>query len=227
MRLPKALSVSYLVLGFLGAISLSFPLLFAHVSWFASDSSRPRAPSSELQCATFTVVLCQLLATGAIVALPYTVHGEELRSAYIVALLLLHGVLALPSIAGRCITGGKGTTGSKGGVVDVTTLYWLLSGVAATVHFHNWIHVLGRHHLDGFAAVAELFAAGWSNSCQTSISFDVVFTHFATALFMVEQGGARGVALAALSLVGSAAVVFPVFLALREARYEQELRKKQ
>ena len=89
------LVLAYIAVAFLGAVSLSFPLFFTHLgalpqldSSFGFGERRPRT-----SC-WWAWPACCGASLFAILILPLSVHSS--RDVFIVALLIVHGVLSLP-----------------------------------------------------------------------------------------------------------------------------------
>ena len=101
--MPARTALAYVVLAFLGAVSLAFPLLLTHLLVLPPP---PRRSSSAAAAAAKAVTdrgwsgirwlwpACTVVALLSTVALPLSVHTS--RPLFIVALALLHLVLAVP-----------------------------------------------------------------------------------------------------------------------------------
>ena len=135
-RLPPRVALAYIILAFLGAVSLAFPLLFAHLlvldpsppppSPRAPPSSPrdtkakkglapppPQQPSLDDDDGSWWWSICVGLALGSIVALPLSVHDHEHRAIFTLALVVVHIVLALPYLFAAVSSLFGGANGSK------------------------------------------------------------------------------------------------------------------
>jgi hypothetical protein len=172
--------LSFLVLGFFGAISAAFPLAFATVH------AQKQLQKMERKCAdgagrgkepTASGWLLGLPAAVAVVSallLPYTVQPST-RSAFVAALAALHVVLLLPALFNPAAD-TAGSDGGQGKKLDrlMVVMFGSIAGAAAMQHWHNLAQVafgspvdLAFPSLNGtVASLRQLLAAGFSNSCQ-------------------------------------------------------------
>lgn len=196
-ELPWSSSLAYTATGFLGAISLSFPLFFAHVLHLKS-TSLPHQRNHQRMLVSPLQLACCLIAVVSVAILPFAVHGNY--QVYVVALSLLHVVLAVPSIAGLALSTTR-TQQLKNIVIDGTSswgvpleqFYGWTAGACMTMHFINTCSVIAAQCSTIWDVPGVLMVGGWRNVCQSSISFDVVFTTLAMFLFVTyEHGLPRG-----------------------------------
>lgn len=202
-------------LAFLGAVSASFPLLFARLLASPAPDARRRSDSAT-PVATWTQLACTALALGSVVLLPLTVDRSAWRAAYIAALALLHVVLVVPLLTSRGATTSDAAARSddvplRNGV-PLRDVYLMLAGAAAALHVSYCAAFALRG--DELASPAAFLAAAYSNLCQQSISLDVWFTGAASGvLFVARRGWAGGAPLAALQPLLGVGACFALFAA--------------
>ncbi|KAI9205281.1 uncharacterized protein BJ171DRAFT_71053 [Polychytrium aggregatum] len=246
---PKANTNTWIfvVLGFLGAMGFSVPLFLAQHHIYARGS----LPVLVQPQPSMLLSICIGLSLLSVVSTTYTPLDSPLFG---FNLKLLHGLLFLPIV----IAGGLGIfaprrsdhsdrsppetarhrshdSASQG---YLSNLYWLIAGAAITSHAMLTLDHFSTRKLDALG----LWAAIWTNDCQTSISVDYLASLVVITFFMAreivrqlsqtsqaskpkqQQGlflttvavGLLWSGLAALALVASLSVVFPIFLAVRE-----------
>ncbi len=229
--LPWRLTVAYTATGFLGAISLSFPLFFSHVTFLdcpalMGSAFRTPAPLQGTRVSALQAA-CAAVAVASVVVLPLTLRKHD--TAYVSALAALHVVLAVPAVVELAGLGGGRAGGGARGAFGLRDAYLFLAGACFAVHAGlmaaavEWIvsssAAAGGGAMGAGEVLTALVAAGWQNACQSSISFDVVFTTAAVALFLAGRRGWRDGALAAvLSPLLSVGCVFSLFMAAEFGR---------
>lgn len=216
-------SLSYVIVGFLGAISLAFPILFAHLFLLAVQQKRPVADTPVARL-SIPLALCNLAAMVGVVLLPLTYESHR-RTVYTFGLLLVHFVLGLPCLVGRpsLVPSGANTWERNSARATLAAFYAFLAGASLLMHIHNVCRAL----LDLTAsipveeALVRVFLGPLSRAppfteslCQYSISMDVVFTSIAAIGYMNATHMNRGIVCALLTPLLSVAVTFPTFLAL-------------
>lgn len=200
--MPRYLSISYIILGFLGAISLAFPLFFAHVFCSRSHTVVHR---------TFSIpmAVCAVLAIVSVAVLPVTWNSHR-RTYYTGALMLVHCILGVPSLLPVQKLSCQSEQQKKSSIY-LAILYLGLAGASMMMHIVNWIHVLvdidGRFEL--------IFQGAFGTLCQKSISLDVCLTSIACIVYMLSVNFRRGSVAMLLTPVVSIAVTFPFFQALQ------------
>jgi hypothetical protein len=225
LRVSRAVALAYVLVGFLGAISLAFPLLFAHLA--ALRSATPRAQQLLRVAPSRTLLACGLAAMLGVVVLPLT-HRSHRASAYRFALMLVHVVLAVPALLGRPAPepAAAGAAAHRRAALRLALWYAFLAGASLILHAHNVARAVlelpeaaqpgwwGPHQLA--AVLRQLVLGPWQLSeCQQSISYDVLFTTVAAQTFMATQGAWT---LAALAPLLGIATAFPAFLAIENAQ---------
>jgi hypothetical protein len=149
-------------------------------------------------------VLCAIAAFAAVVVLPETVHIHH--KSYVIALMTLHVVLALPSIWSFFVGDGEMKYSLQG-------MYYFLAGASLTMHMTTLMTGLKASNFDWL----KLLHAGWQNSCQSSISYDVVFTIVVCSLYAYARRGKMACfCLLLLSPIISVGAAFAYFLAMEE-----------
>jgi len=194
--------LAFLVVGFFGAISASFPIAFATVHAYRRDGTF----LDHLRCRNFSVVKKQPAATApstrwlvvpAIAAmisatmLPYTV--KTANGIYIASLAVLHVVLILPALLSQSPVVGRVPAKSDLAVIwhsKTALIFACVAGAAALQHLHNlcqymWPQAVSHSNR---AVEGSLLEAGWANACQASISYDAVFSASACLLYMAANG---------------------------------------
>jgi len=222
--LSRTKQLAFLLLAFLGAVSASFPLAFSII--FSRRLHNPIDFHGETPAISITwlgipsgiAILCSLL-------LPLTVHDSRL--VYITALALLHFILIVPTLCNSTVKTKASNDLDK---MKLSLIYGIICGAVAIQHVHNISTYCLSHFLveDGLSSfVVGLVQAGWSNSCQSSISWDSVFSSIACILFIL---GVRGfqhlVSVLVLSVLFSPAAVFSGFLAWETLTAEKNERNK-
>jgi len=213
LGVSRLIATAYVLVGFLGAISLAFPLLFAHLYSLA------REKQTMVPCLTFSIGLSNLLALCGVLLLPLTCETHR-RTIFTWALMLVHFVLGMPCIVGRptCISCGSATARRES--IKLGFFYIFLAGLSLAVHLSNVFRAGLQLSLENpssnFLWLAEEIVFGpFRNSlCQFSISFDVVFTSIAAMAYMVGTEPKLGSLLALATPFISVAASFPCFLAL-------------
>eukprot|EP00128_Syssomonas_multiformis_P004799 Colp12_sorted_trinity150504_noHs@35864 len=194
---------AFALVGFLGAISLGFPLFFSYLKGTVIENGRQRQSKF--------LLFCVVLTMAGIVVLPAT-SGK----AYEVILLAIHFLLAVPFFRST-----KGTSESMHSATLICATYAFLSGIAFTLHLTNVMRVIAENWgpdstVSGLLDV--ILSGGFTHSCQISISFDVVFITVASMLFVVGEGSWMGGFLMMLSPVLSVGCSFGLSLLVYELR---------
>jgi hypothetical protein len=196
--LSRTHQLAFLVLGFFGAISASFPLAFAFVNalqhcpqsqsagWFH------RSPTAEPHPNLFFLAVPAALAIISALALPYTVHAAD-RTLYVVALALLHVICLVPTLCNKVSLTTKTTSGGgqfpssaavgSTGDAKLAVLFATISGAAAVQHAHNLLQYATAAGTN--PSWAHLLSAGWANDCQASISWDACLSGVACLVFLL------------------------------------------
>ncbi|GBG26121.1 Hypothetical Protein FCC1311_023412 [Hondaea fermentalgiana] len=219
LGVPGYLSLAYVLVGFLGAISLSFPLLFGHLFVLAnrraSETAAPLVPKT-----TGTLVFCNLVAMISVLVLPHTYESHR-QTYYTWALMIVHVILMAPCFVGRPTTIPATHKDASRYRLLTIVLYTFLAGASMVAHIHNNLRVsLAFMSARPDASFVDLLRYIYldpflQSFCQCSISFDVVFTSIAAAAYMISTSFWRGLLLGALVPVLGIAVTFPLFLALQ------------
>ena len=209
--------LAFLVVGFLGAISVAFPLFFADV--LARHRHRlgmkDGVASAEVSLG-LTAVAPLVAALVCAFVLPHTVHRAPV--VYTVALASLHFVLMIPSLFN-----GRAPTADNRAHARLALVYAAIAGATALQHGQNLTIYLTQSEVT--PDFRQLLAAGWDGHCQSSISWDAVFTSFACIAFMVaSRGWANALPFVVLSPFFTVAATFSAFLASNELRLLLELR---
>ena len=218
--LPRGMALAYTATGFLGAISLSFPLFFSHVLLLHEDEQRPPGnkkrrtnvtSSTAIVRVSLLQIVCSVIASISVVVLPATVHTD--KQSYVIALIALHVVLGIPSLVEFVFSSSTVNLWFPR-TLSLKNVYQIMALASCFVHFKHMAS--GLHGVD--YDVIELFNAGWQNTCQRSISYDVVFTTLVCALYSYAKvGTAKSFFLPLLlSPVLSVGTTFAYFLAMEE-----------
>ena len=197
---------AYCLCGFMGAVSLAFPLFLSSVADLPAAQRRSDIRVTPLQLA------CAILAFCSVAILPATVDDDAWSTTYAVSLFLLHTVLALPCFCALAmpprLAKARGFTAKYG--LSPRLFYCLFAGASGAYHLNAVVHAI----VASDASVSQLLVSGWSNSCQVSISFDVVFTGLASAAFFTRRLGSQGLLLALLSPLVGIGSAFSLFAAI-------------
>ena len=215
--LPRGMALAYTATGFLGAISLSFPLFFSHVLLLHEDEQKKKSSRTNVISSTAIVhvsllqIVCSVIASISVVVLPATVHTD--KQSYVIALIALHVVLGIPSLV-EFVFSSSTVEFWFPRTLPLKNVYQIMALASCVVHFKHMAS--GLHEVD--YDVIELFNAGWQNTCQRSISYDVVFTTLVCALYSYAKvGTARSFFLPLLlSPLLSVGTTFSYFLAMEE-----------
>ena len=223
---------AFVLFGFLGAISGSLALFLSHTLTVAAQraaggaapprgaaavaAARPVAPGA-------LYLLCAFISLVSVVLLPLTVDTNY--GPFCVALLFLHFALPVPYLlqtkqqqidAEEEEEEEEEKKARDGGALRLCLFYAVVAGASLAIHAVNVsIAFLEAYNRLGAltATLGALAAGGWTNACQISISFDVVFT---TGLCAVHVGARHGAAVAAAFLAGamllSPGAAFPFYL---------------
>ena len=219
-------SFSYVTLAFLGAVSVAFPLFLIHIlvlppSPLPPPSQPPPSRQSPSKSAPRPIltspvpmpragsgrlwVLCTLTALASTIALPLSLHTS--RPIFIIALGLLHIVLAIP-YAAAALLGIRAAPLSPTQLRVLACATALLHAVATAAAMRWDLRIASPYaSLLSLAALGELMAgalrAAGRNVCQASVAIDALGAALASTAFTL------------LATVGrragqSSAVAFPV-----------------
>ena len=195
--------LAFLVVGFFGAISASFPIAFATVHAYRRDDasldhlrcgnySKLRNQPATVASSTRWLVIPAIAATISAALLPYTVKSAN--GIYVASLAVLHVVLILPALLNQSPIVGR--VPAKNDVVAIwhlktALLFASVAGAAVLQHLHNLCQYVWPQALSHGDAATEgsLLAAGWANACQASISYDAVFSACACLIYMAANSG--------------------------------------
>jgi len=192
--------LAYLCAAFLGAVSFSFPLWLLHIivtpqapafqaavkkdkkekkrKGAPADDEAPPSNEPALRSFWSTCVgggLCSVLVLPLVVA-----HS---RNSFIVALIVLHTVLLVPS-AYRAIFPSPNPNGTGLIIQD----YLAVAASSFMIHLANTARgVAGA--LESDTPLSTFFGATARNYCQASISIDAVLALFAGGAFVFAQRG--------------------------------------
>ncbi len=194
--IPRYVALSYVILGFLGAISLAFPLAFLHIFLLRGQRKAGAPFPSEMAG-------CAAIGVACVAVLPQT-WDHYRRSYYTYALMTLHGILALP----LALPQREPQSARKDGK-SLAVLYLLLAGASAMFHLINFVSALAV--FDG--KLERVWGGAWGTICQQSISFDVCFSSVACCAYMIAVDSRRGLLATAATPFFSIAATFPFFLA--------------
>ena len=236
----------YTATGFMGAISLSFPLFFGHLLLLDDDKKHSGQKNSGKHTATHThnrasylQLVCATAAAISVIVLPQTVHTHPVT--YVQALMALHTVLAIPSMwdlmllinpqqatratraprAPRAprVTPTHTSLLSTLSPLSLRNTYHVLAGASFAVHVTQM--VVGLKATNG--NVLDLVWSGWQNTCQSSISWDVVFTTLVCSVYVhARRGTAHSLAFVAFAPFLSIGAVWSLFLAKEEGGLGQD-----
>ena len=148
--------------------------------------------------------------------LPQTVHTHP--QTYVIALFLLHIVLAIPALCSLFITSEievlLPTTTTTTISLQLQHLYFGLTGASFVVHLTHLITAVKES-----STISDLIHFGWQNTCQSSISYDVVFTILICGLYVgARRGFGSGCLVVMLSPFVSVGATFSFFLAMEESK---------
>ncbi|KAJ3196694.1 hypothetical protein HK101_008033 [Irineochytrium annulatum] len=172
----------YTVLGFIGAISVAFPLFLIQRSLVTVSSpytlERPARPTTLL-----TLMMVLSIASNTLtpfIAKDSSYFGYNLKA--------LHFFLLLPIIlvAGRTLIFWPAQSERRRRVVSgigVAPLYGFLAGGSIVSHLNLSLDYFVRSN----GTAADLMAAIFSNPCQTSITSDLGFTTLVASVFMLRE----------------------------------------
>ncbi|KAL1526333.1 hypothetical protein AB1Y20_015047 [Prymnesium parvum] len=205
--MPAWLAVAHVVAAFLGAVSLAFPIFFAHLLLLGTPRGNPTADGGQTKASRMWIG-CVGLSLVSIAALPATV--SRARALFIAALIVVHFVLLIP-FGVRAHPRAR-LTGSltRREFVALALLTFLL-------HIHaSWAaytEVSAHGHTGSLRSfAAALVGAVTRNVCQASISIDAGMASAAGFVYMVERSGVRALWLCLLAPIISPAAA----LALHE-----------
>ena len=235
----------YTATGFMGAISLSFPLFFGHLLLLddgkknsgqknsgqknSGTRGQPHTATHKHNQTSYLQLVCATAATISVIVLPQTVHTHPVR--YVQALMALHTVLAIPSmwdlmllVKPQQATRATQTTQTSTSLLStlsplsVRNTYHVLAGASFAVHVTQM--VVGLKATNG--NVLDLAWSGWQNTCQSSISWDVVFTTLVCSVYVhARRGTAHSLAFGAFAPFLSIGAVWSLFLAMEEGGLDQ------
>ena len=219
-RMKKQITLAYTATGFLGAISLSFPLFFSHLLLLdveeKEEKNEDQSSIKTAKTASLLQIVCAVIAVIAVVVLPQTVHTHP--QTYVIALFLLHIVLAIPALCSLFITSEievlLPTTTTTTISLQLQHLYFGLTGASFVVHLTHLITAVKES-----STISDLIHFGWQNTCQSSISYDVVFTILICGLYVgARRGFGSGCLVVMLSPLVSVGATFSFFLAMEESK---------
>ncbi|KAJ9446872.1 hypothetical protein DIPPA_06993 [Diplonema papillatum] len=211
--LSLAATLSYIWLGFAGAISVALPLFIARCephafapAWTA-EGSRPKKEGPAAQSRPRGGAgcnLCVTVAVASIVAMPAAkgtwFFGVALASLH-VSLLLLPGVLFRnPELV-------SGTRNER------KYAFLALAFAAFLVHAYN-LHLVDGTRLPGESIpsmCSRLWAVIWSNHCQSSITLDVFCVTLATVTrcLLPSPGGSASSTVVTLLIFAASPIISP------------------
>lgn len=214
-RMKKQITLAYTATGFLGAISLSFPLFFSHLLLLdveeKEEKNEDQSSIKTAKTASLLQIVCAVIAVIAVVVLPQTVHTHP--QTYVIALFLLHIVLAIPALCSLFITSEVQVLLPTTTTISLHDLYFGLTGASFVVHLTHLITAVKES-----STISDLIHFGWQNTCQSSISYDVVFTILICGLYVgARRGFGSGCLVVILSPFVSIGSTFSFFLAMEES----------
>ena len=189
-RMPARIALAYICVAFLGAVSLAFPLLFAHLLSLAPRGKPVLREASASGRGSQLWPMCVGAALAAIVAMPLSVH--DARPVFILALVIVHVVLALP-YARAALTRPKSKV-DNGATAAALALspgaLRVLAGLTAALHLYATASALtqlrsGTTHESFMSLARDLVGAAASNVCQASIAIDAALSSVAGIAFML------------------------------------------
>jgi hypothetical protein len=218
-------ALTYTATGFMGAISLSFPLFFAHILIHDDQQLKQKEKQKKLEIkqhrnASLLQIACAIIATISVLILPITVHMHE--DIYIAALLTLHIVLAIPSIWDLLV--GSSFPSFLKTNITLRDVYIGLSVASFIIHIHHYLrNVLIQLNNDNVFSISNMMTflckSGFQNTCQSSISFDVLFTSIVCSIYVFAKKGLHAslfyFCFCPLLSIGC---TWSIFLALEECR---------
>eukprot|EP01062_Namystynia_karyoxenos_P026504 TRINITY_DN20561_c0_g1_i1.p1 TRINITY_DN20561_c0_g1~~TRINITY_DN20561_c0_g1_i1.p1 ORF type:complete len:367 (+),score=103.85 TRINITY_DN20561_c0_g1_i1:80-1180(+) len=195
--------LAYALIGFLGAISFAFPLVFTHVSLTASPRDRDfdHAPLGALWLCSAAALLC-------VVTMPLTAPLLW-RLPFDAALGTLHVILVVPGLLPRSRCRGGGGRSHRAGCA---ALYAACAAAAFALHMHNLIAALAT----GEGLWGLVARGGWSCSCQSSITIDAITISLLSACWMLSDGRREAVPFCMAAPCCSGAAAFAAYLCKRE-----------
>merc|ERR1712166_45974 len=132
--------------------------------------------------ASLLQIVCAVIAVIAVVVLPQTVHTHP--QTYVIALFLLHIVLAIPALCSLFITSEIEVLLPTTTTISLQDLYFGLTGASFVTHLTHLITAVKES-----STISDLIHFGWQNTCQSSISYDVVFTILICGLYVGARRG--------------------------------------
>jgi hypothetical protein len=205
--LSKTKQISFLLLAFLGAVSASFPIAFAVIYCRQCNIMKGRQPI----ISGLLMALPSGIALLSSMLLPLSVSTN--RWVYVIALVLLHFILMVPALFNSTT---KSNRVSSSDALKLALCYAAMGGAIGLQHFHN-IANYALTQLSFEEGILVSFGrfreSGWSNNCQSSISFDTVFSSTACVLFLIGTNGLhRSLPFILIGAFFSPACMFSMFL---------------
>lgn len=200
--LSKLKQLSFLLLAFLGAVSASFPIAFAVIyskqtlllntdkKGKKDDAARKLVPMISFKLLGLPCILALLSS----MLLPLSVHLEN-RWTYVIALSLLHFILMVPTLFNQSKKEQKEEQKESGRISDalkLASIYAFVAGAIFIQHSHNISNYLIYEFNQPIITTSllsflkQFISSGWSNYCQSSISYDTVFSGIACIMFMIS-----------------------------------------
>ena len=217
LQLSKGEVFAFVVVGFLGAISVSFGLFFA-VSLLVRARMPPPSPrharlAGRPDAALWWGTIAGMVST---VMLPVSLEKGE-RFEFNVHLLVVHAVLLLPAVVGvgashtpepssssSSATSSVSKTGSEDEAWRRFAAFAALFGFVA--HVANWARVLAAADFAPLNAVASVLRGSLDNDCTTSVTADVWFITLMSALYSRARFGTSVRSFVGVSALASPAV---------------------
>lgn len=231
LNLGASVAVCYVCVGFLGAISLAFPLLFADlcVTSLREKQRKGSASTPKVVNVTPALLVCNIVAVCAVILLQLSLETRR-STVYTYALLLVHFILALPCFMGRpkVVEQASGSSSdAMGHRLSVIMTYVLIGGMSLSLHVRNVFEALILIDKEGWSVPEAIFQGVFKSDCQLSISYDVIFTSIAAMGYMLWMDRRLGIVAALATPAMSIASTFPFFLAMREMAYlKQDMEAK-
>lgn len=190
------LALAYMVTAFLGAVSLAFPFLFAHLLLL------PTLPLAKRRASAAPGWLWPLCVVAALVSIPLLPAAllSSHRPVFIVALAVVHGVLLVPFAHSALVGSGRPDSNPAAAPARAgRTAYLALAACVTALHLYATYNAIAQLRpnptrrggpppplMAAWAVVRGLAAAFWRNVCQTSISIDVVLSTGALLSYLLR-----------------------------------------
>ena len=217
-NLSAMLTIAHIIVAFLGAVSLAFPLIFAQI--LLADT--PPAKAVPLSRLWPPCIIAALISTN---VLPLTVQGPNW--AFILALVIVHFALALPFLSEAIHGRERATAGSAAPRALYASLCFAFIGIVSTsMHILAFVALFREWHEDSIAGrapppgvqflVSRLINGASADDCQVSISIDAFMASIAGYCYMWDRIGQSALRFIILSPIISPAAALAFFAIFQE-----------